>query len=506
MKIVLPNTENKENITNVEVDLNDSYKESLKPKLQDTANFTSMMSKLVLRDLTKTKKNPSFYKYTRDQIATYIKDPATNEKQLRDAMIYIYNASSHFRRLIQYLVGLTYWQYVIYPDKIDVTTANPDTIRKQWQKTINLVSTMDIKSQFPNILTVCLREDTFYGTIWQWNDNITIQQLPSDYCTISSIQNNVPNVSFDFSYFNTYSDYLPLYPTEFEQKYRAYQRDTTNLRWQELDSPNSFAIKANSDILAYSVPPFAGILEDLYNLIDYKSLQMTKTELENYAMLVIKLGKDKDGAWELDFDKATEYWQKIDSQLPDLIGSVLSPMAVDKITFDKTSTVGDDKIVQAQNALFSSAGVSSQIFNFDNSSSNALLQSIKADQSMTFEIVKKIEAAINRYLMSQSFSKNFKLMFLDISRYNQKEKAEEFYKACTVGAPAISLYCASIGIGQNEMNGLSFLESDILNLRDKFVPLKTSHTQSGDGGRPEKDADELTDEGEATKEGEKNEL
>ena len=49
-------------------------------------------------------------------------------------MIYIYNASSHFRRLIQYLVGLTYWQYVIYPDKIDVTTAKPDTIRKQWQK------------------------------------------------------------------------------------------------------------------------------------------------------------------------------------------------------------------------------------------------------------------------------------------------------------------------------------------------------------------------------------
>ena len=58
-----------------------------------------MMSKLVLRDLTKTKKSPSFYKYTRDQIATYIKDPATNERQLRDAMIYIYNASSHFRRL-----------------------------------------------------------------------------------------------------------------------------------------------------------------------------------------------------------------------------------------------------------------------------------------------------------------------------------------------------------------------------------------------------------------------
>ena len=38
---------------------------------------------------------------------------------------------------------------------------------------------MSIKTQFPKILTVCLREDTFYGTMWVTNDNITIQQLPS---------------------------------------------------------------------------------------------------------------------------------------------------------------------------------------------------------------------------------------------------------------------------------------------------------------------------------------
>ena len=41
VKIVLPNTkENKQrNLANTEVDLNDSYKESLKPKVQDTANL-----------------------------------------------------------------------------------------------------------------------------------------------------------------------------------------------------------------------------------------------------------------------------------------------------------------------------------------------------------------------------------------------------------------------------------------------------------------------------------
>ena len=33
---------------------------------------------------------------------------------------------------------------------------------------------------------------------------------------------------------------------------------------------------------------------------------MTK-QTENYAMLIKKKGKDKDGSWELDFEKAQEY-------------------------------------------------------------------------------------------------------------------------------------------------------------------------------------------------------
>lgn len=467
------------------------------------AQFAAL-SKVVYRDLTKTKRNPTFYKYTRDQIATFIKDPARNEKALRDAMVYIYNASPHFRRIIQYLAGLSLFQYIVEPHRLDPTTAKPDTVRKQWQRTVNLVSTMDIKAQFPDILTVCLREDTYYGTIWTAADSITLQQLPSDYCTISSIEGNVFNVSFDFSYFNVYSEYLDLYPPEFTTKYRAYQSNTTELRWQELDSPNSFAIKANSEVPSYSIPPFSGILEDIYNLQDYKALQMTKTELENIAMLIVKLGKNKEDNWEIDFDKAIEYVQQIAREVPEEVGVAFSPMQIDKISFDKAGQANDDRILRAEEAIYSSGGVPSNVFNSDSSSSQALQQAIRSDQSMTYGLVKKIEAALNRYLLYQSFSKNFRIKFLDTSRYNVDDCIDRYYKACTVGSSAISLYHAALDIDQNEMQGLLFLESDILGLSDKLVPLKTSHTQSGKGGRPEKDADELTDEGEKSKEGEKN--
>lgn len=105
-------------------------------------------------------------------------------------------------------------------------------------------------------------------TLWITNDNITIQQLPSDYCNISSIEGNVLNVTFDFSYFDSHSQYLELYPAEFQSKYNAYQKERQSMRWQELDSPTSFAIKCNNDILEYALPPFAGLLREVYDLED----------------------------------------------------------------------------------------------------------------------------------------------------------------------------------------------------------------------------------------------
>lgn len=226
------------------------------------------INRMILRDLNGNNPSPSFYKYTKDEIANYIKDPYRYEKNLRNAVIYLYGASAHFRRLIQYFVSLSDLSYVVSPFKIDTATAKPQTIHRNYRRVLNLMSSFDVKNQFEKILTVCLREDTFFGTIRETTDSTIIQQLPSDYCAISVIEDNVLNVTFDFSYFSTYSQYLPLYPEEFQQKYRLYQNDMVNMRWQELDSPNSFAIKCNKDILNYAMPPFAGILREIYDLED----------------------------------------------------------------------------------------------------------------------------------------------------------------------------------------------------------------------------------------------
>lgn len=67
----------------------------------------SALSRIVLRDLNKNPTSPTFALFTKEKITEFLRNPATNEKNLRDAVIYIYGASSHFRRLIQYFAGLS---------------------------------------------------------------------------------------------------------------------------------------------------------------------------------------------------------------------------------------------------------------------------------------------------------------------------------------------------------------------------------------------------------------
>lgn len=470
------------------------------------------INKLITRNLNDSStRAPKFTRYSKEDIQNYLSDPYRYEKQIRDAVIYIYGASPHFRRIIQYFTSLSDFAYVLSPFKIDPKTANSKTINRNYRKTLNTLSSMSIKTQFPKILTVCLREDTFYGTMWITADSIIIQQLPSDYCAISTIENNVLNVSFDFSYFNSNLAMLDFYPPEFKTKYeKLYKKDRTKNKWIELDSPTSFAIKANNDLLSYSLPPFVGILRELYDLEDYRQLKLEKTTLENYAMLSMTLPMDEDGSYAIDYNKAKDFWMNLDSVLPDEIGSVLTPMDIQKISFERSNNGDNNTIADAEQNIFTSAGVSSLLFNNEKASANALSLSIKADQSLTFGIIRSIEDAINRYLHAQSYGKNFKITFLDVSPFNRKEMADAYLKAASYGLPTISMYAATQGLGQSELDNMSFLETEVLGLQDMFIPIQSSTQMSGnkldsnsptdEGGRPHSDITELTDSGEQSSE------
>lgn len=479
---------------------------------------TSMLNryaKLITMDLRREGRWGVFcQKYKKADVIKFISHPKEFEKELRGAVRFVYDASPHFRRLISYFVGLNDLMYVISPYKVDTQRANPRTMNIAYRSTLNTLSNFSVKTRFGKILTVVLREDVFYGTMHVDADDIAIQQLPSDYCKISSIEEGVMNVAFDFRYFDRHPHCLDNYPSEFRAKYDEYKRskDRDNCPypwWIELDSPTSFCVKCNNDNPFYPMPPFAGILPELYDIDDYKKLKLDKTELENYAMLAMRIPMTQTGEWGIDLNKAKDFWANLDSVLPDRVGSVLTPMAIDKISFEHSNSRDSNTIAEAEQAYFTAAGVSSLLFSNDKASANALLLSIKADQMITFGIVKSMQDVINRYIHSTVYGKKFIVTFLDCSPYNRKELGDAYIKAASYGFPTISLYLASQGLGQAEIDSMTFLETKVLNLQDRFRPVVSSSqlnsealsdATSGETGAPQKDTGELTDSGEQSRE------
>lgn len=123
---------------------------------------------------------------------------------------------------------------------------------------------------------------------------------------------------------------------------------------------------------------------------------------------------------------------------------------------------------------------------------------------MTYGIVKSIEEMLNRFIKAQSYGKYFKVNFLDVSSFNRKEVGDAYLKAASYGLPTISAYAASQGIGQAELDSMSFLETEVLGLHEMFKPLRNSSqlsaSDSDDVGAPRKELGEISDSGEENQE------
>lgn len=94
-----------------------------------------------------------------------------------------------------------------------------------------------------------------------------------------------------------------------------------------------------------------------------KQLRMTKEEIENYALLSMTIPIDDEGNYLFDYGKAKHFFDNLDAVLPEEIGAVLTPMEISKISFERTHPGTVNTIADAEQNLFTAAGVSSLLFN-----------------------------------------------------------------------------------------------------------------------------------------------
>jgi hypothetical protein len=468
----------------------------------------SSLSKLIVKDLTGTNNDTTYFrKFSKDDVITYLEKPESNETNLRNMSRFLYNASPHYRRLINYFSKLLTFDYVIEPYGLDIEKVNVKTFKSSYKKAIDTLETMNIKHEFVKILTIAFKEDVYYGYEYFSNNSYLIQKLNSDYCKISSIEDGCYCIAFDFSYFDKYKTKLESFASEFTSKYNIYKKDNKQ-RWQELDSANTICIKINED-MDYIYPPFSTVFESLYDIQDYKSLKKAKTEIGNYKLLAMKLETRKDSDvnndFTIDLDLAQRFFNQASESLPDGVGLILSPTGIEDFSF-KQDSADSDRVAESEREYWRASGTANTLFGDAANSGSTLALSIKTDEEIAFSVLRQIERWINKKLKSVSGAYKFKVNMLDITVFNKDAMFEMYLKAAQFGLPTKTMACASLGLSPNAVSSMCYLENDILGLHDKFIPLQSSHTTSGttSEGQPTKSDTQISESGENTRESDAN--
>lgn len=483
--------------------------------------FAATNDALKLLDLTKTESR-TYSTYSRDTLRIYLKSPYSYQSQLRNLSRYLYRLCYEYRRIcIFYATMICGDAFNVIPLIDPTQDNNPDDVLSKYYETMIRWQRMDFQNELTKLLLTAWREDTVYAYVYDDSDQeggtCFFHILDGDYCKISSIEEGVFRFAFDFSYFRSHKSYLEYWDSEFQTKYNAYESDST-LRWQELDPERQICLKVNSDDPTMDYPPFASLFESIISAIDLQNLQSAKDELSAYKLLVARLkplsGTDIPDDFEVDIKTAIKYYNKFAEALPECVNACISPLPIEPIEFKNLNTTDDtDMISSSLSNIFKHIG--GVILDNDKTGTSITNMQTILDMKMgQATLLPQVQRWLNLYFNYIVGNDHAFIKYIDgVSPYTRKDRRKELLESAQNGMP--TKLEISILDGKSPLETISqlYLENDVLGLSSgKLIPLSTSYTQGNitdgtdpvTGGAPEKDADELSDEGSNTREGGKN--
>lgn len=471
--------------------------------------FARTRESIQMLDFTKTQTR-SYTIYNKDNLRTYMKNPQSNENNLRNLSRFLYRVSQPYRRLVNYNAQQIDLTAMVISPNINITEQNDaSTVLQNYYDTCVEVDKMHLHSEIYKMLVTAWIEDAAYGYIYEDDTGFFIYPLDGEYCKIIASEiDGTLDIAFDFNYFKKRQELLEYWDLEFEQKYNQYLKDN-KMRWQELDPEKVICLKIGIEDPTLCIPPYLALFESIIDAIDLQSITSVKDELSIYKLLVARLnhmsGSDEPSDFEVDIDTALEYYYKFEAALPDCVSSVISPLPIESIEFKGTTTDDTDMIANSMSNLFKISG-GSMVLNDEKNGATIYRAHIIADMMQALKpLLGQIEKWINRYLQ-YNLNNPAIVKYLETTPWMKNEKKKEFLESANAGIPVKMAVAALDGFSPLEVLRMQFLENDILSLHSTWIPLQSAYTQSSNKTSGGQEKDTLTTEGENTKEQEKNKM
>jgi hypothetical protein len=453
-------------------------------------------------------------KYTKEQLKKAMEAPEldVNNKTLRNISKFLYNASNHYKRIINHFATLLTFDYYIDVQGISIDDKiNTKKFRKAYQDIATILENMNLKHEFGKVALHVFKEGAYAGYIHTDGEDFFLQPLDLDYVKPTYMQSGLYGISFNFQYFNVYPERIDFFPNEFRriynEKYSNKKARKSTALWEELSFENTIYIPFDQTVW-YAIPPLVGIFADLLDIADFKELAKTKEEIDNYKLLAMKIPiNEKSGemnSYLISADHVKVFQDNVAAVVPEQIGVASMPFEIDVINFEKDS-IDKNKVSQATAQMFSEAGLSQLLFSSEGTGSVGANLSIKTDENFVFPILTQLERWTNLYLKRFNKQFKFKVVMPPLTRFNFKEWVDINLKNAQFGLPVNPLF-AALGLKPSATSSLLKMENELLEMKNRMIPLQSSHVgvSVDEGGRPEKDINDLSDKGMETRDSEAN--
>lgn len=493
-----------------------------KPRAQAQRLDYAKVQELLLQNVSKTK-SKTFTQYTKDLIKQYLKNPYSNIDNIRNVSAFLARTSMIYKKIIAYFAQMPLFSYNILYKSDFQKGIDTNKYLKSYQDILQKLQQINMKKEFSTVIATALRDGVYYGFAYDGEgDGFFLYGLDPKYCKISAMTGDGQYIiAFDATYFDsgTNSEYLygvnedgeGTWDQVFIEGYETYKSQGQDFRWFDLPPERTLCLLAD-DEADMALPYFLPVFTSLLDLLDLEQILMSKTELENYVLLVSKIPLLTNTQEVNDFAVSLElvqYMQQLlDDVVPSLVGTAYTPCDLDVVHFDQANSAEDtDKLSKSMNNLFSNLGISELVVSGGSSTNSVgLKHSIQNDESFALKYVDRLQTWMNAYI-KQNYSQDYIFKFHPITYFSQEEYVNRVKDAATNGLPVAFDYATALGNTPYEVMCATFMEN-ALGIKDGlWKPLSTSFTQTAtsEGGAPEKSDDQLTDEGIATRDSNKNE-
>ena len=461
------------------------------------ATFTKAITDMVAKNessYNSTRWGRNRYERVREYSLEEIKqiiDSGSVEAQILLSRNYFTKGGFYQRLLLHYATLLKYTSLLI-PNPSFGKNLSESYIKKKYNGAVTFIDTAKLPKLFTHIAIKALRDGCYYGVIQEVTDkSISILDLPIFYCR-SRFKDKEGNdiIEFNVTYFDTITDEeyrkkaLAAYPKEVVNYYRRYKNRKTNYSWCYISPSIGICMSLVDDR-----PIFLNIISAELEYDDAKDINRERDLEEIRKILVQRIPHLQDGGLLFEPDEALEMHKgAVDMTKKNDNLSVLTTYAdVDAIVSKTSNDNALNSVDKALTNIYAESGSSSQLFGTD--SNLSLSTSITNDMALMMILARKLENLITSIINERFGNSNvtFTYKILPISYYNQKDYVETALKLANSGYSFI-LPALAMDISQRELGNIKDLENDALNLKEKLIPLSTAYTETGNVGRPEKDA------------------